>query len=95
MAVGLLRPCALFTSGEGRKRAAIVIRNKRIDTLLLTQISTEYTMLVETNGDNASLILVSMYFDTNRPIDIDLQKMQEILTHAKGTGIIFAIDSNA
>jgi hypothetical protein len=52
-------------------------------------------MVVETKGDNASLILVRMYFDTNRPIDIDLLKMQEILTHAKGTGTIFAIDSNA
>ena len=39
--------------------------------------------------------MVSMYFDINRPIDIDLQKMQEILTHAKRTGTIFAIDSNA
>jgi len=36
-----------------------------------------------------------MYFDINRPIDIDLQKIQAILTHTKGVGIIFAIDSNA
>ena len=52
-------------------------------------------MVVETRVDEASLVLVSMYFDINRLIDIDLQKMQEILTHAKGTSTIFAIDSNA
>jgi hypothetical protein len=29
MAVGLTRSCAVFTSAEGRKRAAIVIKNKK------------------------------------------------------------------
>jgi len=95
IAVGLPRSCAVFTSGAGRKRAAIAIKNKRIDTLLLTQLSNEDTVVVETIVDKASLILVSMYFNITRPIDIDLQKMQEILTHAKGTGTILAIDSNA
>jgi hypothetical protein len=90
--VCLPRSCAVFTSGPGRKRAAIVVMNKKIDTLLLTQLSNEDTVVVEAKVDRVSLILVSMYFDFNRPIDIDLQK---ILTHAKGTGIIFAIDSNA
>ena len=36
-----------------------------------------------------------MYFDIKRPIDYDLQKMQAVMTHAKGMGIVFAIDSNA
>ena len=36
-----------------------------------------------------------MHFDINRPIDIDLHKMQTILTHTKEVGIIFSIDSNA
>jgi len=36
-----------------------------------------------------------MYFDINRPIDFDLQKMQAILMHANGVGIAFAVDSNA
>jgi hypothetical protein len=41
-------------------------------------------MVVETRVDKASFILASIYLDINRPIDIDLQKMQEILIHAKG-----------
>ena len=52
-------------------------------------------MVVEIRVERVTLIIVSMYFDINRPIDIDLQKIQTILTHAKGVGIIFAIDSNA
>ena len=35
-----------------------------------------------------------MYFDIKRPIDYDLQKMQAVMTHAKGMGIVFEIDSN-
>jgi len=52
-------------------------------------------VVVERRGDNTSLILIGMYFDINRTIDTDLQKIQEILTHAKGTGTIFAVNSNA
>jgi len=36
-----------------------------------------------------------MYYDINRPIDYDLQKMQAIIMHANGVGIVFAVDSNA
>jgi len=36
-----------------------------------------------------------MYFDINRQIDYDLQKMQAIIIHANAVGIIFAVDSNA
>jgi len=36
-----------------------------------------------------------MYFDINRPIDYDLQKMQAIIAHANDLGIVFAVDSNA
>ena len=95
MVVGIPRSCTVFTSRAGMKRAAIAIKNKRIDTILLTQFSNEDTVVVETRGDNTSLVLISIYFDINRTIDTDIQKIQEILTHAKGTGTIFVIDSNA
>jgi hypothetical protein len=36
-----------------------------------------------------------MYFDIKQSIEEDLKKMQALLTHANGTGTIFAIDSNA
>jgi hypothetical protein len=42
-----------------------------------------------------SFIIANLYFDINRPIVIDLQKMEATLTHAKGVGIIFAIDRNS
>jgi hypothetical protein len=52
-------------------------------------------VVVDIRVERVTPVIVSMYFDINRPIDIDLQKIQTILTHAKGVGIIFAIDSNS
>jgi hypothetical protein len=82
-------------SGAGRKQAAIVINNKQIDTIKITQLSDEDTVVLETKVGNATLLIASMYFDINRPIVYDLQKMQAILMHANGVGIVFAVDSNA
>jgi len=96
--MGLPRSYAVFASGTGRKRAAIIIKNKLIDTILLNQLSDEdvvVVVVVEIRVERVTLIIVSMYFDINRPIAIDLQKIQTSLTHAKGVGIIFEIDSNA
>ena len=92
---GLPKSLAVYTSGAGRKRAAIVINTKQIDTIKITQLSDEDTVVLETKVGNATLFNASMYFDINRPIDFDLQKMQAILMHANGVGIVFAVDSNA
>ena len=52
-------------------------------------------MAVEIRVERVTFLIVSTYFDINRPIEIDLQKIHAILTQAKGIGIILAIDSNA
>jgi len=52
-------------------------------------------VVLETKFGNATLLIASMYFHINRPIDYDLQKMQAIIMHANGVGIVFAVDSNA
>ena len=52
-------------------------------------------MVLEKKVGNATLLIASMYFDINRPIDYDLQKIQAIIMHANGVGIVFAVDSNA
>ena len=45
--------------------------------------------------DNAKIIIASMYFDINRQIADDVLKIEAILQHAKGAGIILAMDSNS
>jgi hypothetical protein len=36
-----------------------------------------------------------MYFDINRKIEIDLLKIEAILLHTKGAGVLIAADSNS
>jgi len=50
---------------------------------------------LETKVDNTRIIIASLYFDINRPLDNDMQKIQATLAHAKGAGVIIAMDSNS
>ena len=85
----------MLTIGERKKRAAIVINNKNIETLLITQLSEEDVTVMETRAGNATFVIASMYLDIERSIEVDLNKMQAIITYAKERWIIFAIDNNA
>ena len=69
---GLLKSLPVYTSGAGSKRAAIVINNIEIDTIKITQLSDEDTVVLETKAGNTTLLIVSMYFDIIRPINYDL-----------------------
>jgi len=53
-----------------------------------------YTVAVEVIMGTTKII-VSMYFDRELQIEHDLRKMEEVINHAKGTGVLFAADSNA
>jgi hypothetical protein len=93
--VGLPKTCKIFASGEGRKQAAIVVNNKQMDTLLINLLSDKDAVVLEAKIDNTRFIIASMYLDINRPIFIDIQKMEATLAHATGVGVIIAMDSNS
>ena len=46
--IGIPHSLTVLAFGEGRKRAGIVISNKNIDTLLITQLSDEDVTVMET-----------------------------------------------
>jgi hypothetical protein len=87
----LPRRLKIFTAGEGKHRAAILVNNKRVDKILLKQLSDEDAVVIELIFGNKKVIIASMYFDINRCIGIDLRKI-EAIQHA---GILIAMDSNA
>jgi len=93
--VGIPRKHKIFASGEGRHRAAIVVTNNQIDSILVRQLSDEDTAVLEVVNNKAKIIIASMYFDINRQIEDDLNKIEAIIQHAKGAGIIIAMDSNS
>jgi len=93
-AAGILKKYKIFTSGEGRCRAAVVATNNQKDTIFI-QLSKADTVVVEIIKGSLKIILVSMYFDRENPIEHDLVKIEAVMRHAKGTGVLIATDSNA
>jgi len=61
---GIPRTNTVISAGEGKKRAAIVIKRKQLDAILITQISDEDATVVELKLGRVTLIVASMYFDT-------------------------------
>ena len=92
---GIPRKHKIYATEEGRHRAAIVVTNDQIESLLLRQLSDEDTVVLEVLSDKVKTIITSMYFDINRQIEDDLNKTDAIMQHAKGAGVLVAIDSNS
>jgi hypothetical protein len=61
--VGIEKKCRIFTAGNGKHRAAIVILNNKIDTILIRQISNEGIVFFRNNTRRIKFFAVSMYFD--------------------------------
>ena len=70
------------------------MNNKRVDTILLKQLSDEDAVVIELIFGYKKVIIASMYFDINRCIGIDLRKIEAIIQHAQDAGILIAMDSN-
>jgi len=66
---GLPRSHKVYTSGDGRKRTAIVINNDQLDVTLITQLSNEDCVAVEMRSEAVKFYNVSMYFDSRRDIE--------------------------
>jgi hypothetical protein len=62
--------------------------------MLISQLSDEDITLEITKGENV-IILVSMYWDRQKPIQQDLNKVDKTLKHGKRLGVIITMDSNA
>jgi endonuclease/exonuclease/phosphatase family metal-dependent hydrolase len=93
--VGIPSKFRTYTTAETQSRAAIVVTNKHIDILLLKQHSDADAVVAEITVDGVKLILASMYFDIGWQIEEDLSKIEAVLQHASGAGVLLAIDSNA
>jgi hypothetical protein len=93
--IGIPTKYKLYTAGERRHRAAVVVTNNQLDATLLLQLSDADTVAIEGIKGNIKIIVVSMYFDREQQIEHDLKKMDRVLRHAKGAWVLFAADSNA
>ena len=62
---------------------------------MIRQLSDKDAVTVEVIKGNTKIIAASMYFDRELQIENDLEKMEQVLLHAKNTGVIIAADTNA
>jgi len=81
----------IFASGKVRKRAAVVVVNKKIDVILIDQLSDEDTAVIEITYGNLRFIATIIYLDIKNEISSDLHKIENI----QRRGLILAMDSNA
>jgi hypothetical protein len=92
---GMPHSLTVLTTGEKKNAQPSSLITRNIDALMITQLSDEDVTVAEIRAGSATFLVASMYFDIQRPIEVDLNKMQAIITYAKEMGIIFPIDSNA
>ena len=85
----------IFTRGSDRKRSAIIVNNKDIDVIAITQASHEDAILSEFRYEGIKFYGASLYFPIDRDIKRDLETIEEIIRLTKGEGLLLAIDSNA
>jgi hypothetical protein len=64
-------------------------------TLLIEQLSDKDIVVLEVIIGKVKIILASMYFYISQQIEIDLLKIEAIIQHAKGAGVLIAMDSNS
>jgi len=67
-----------YVSGNGRKRSALLVSNKEIDVVLITQLSDEDCIVVEISYGNFKLYGISSYFDITEDIEINIRKIEHI-----------------
>jgi hypothetical protein len=93
--VGIDKKYRIFTAGDGKDRAAIIITTNEIDAILITKFSDEDAVFLEISHENQKLFAASMYFDLEDPIENNLTKMDRLIEFVKNGRILLATDSNA
>jgi phage gpG-like protein len=92
---GITRSFRSYLSPEDNNRAAVVITNKEIDAVLITQISNSDIVLLEIEYKNNKAFIASAYFDITTKIEDELSRLDQILELTKKQGIVIAVDSNS
>ena len=84
----------IFANGGGTKSVAIIVNNNDVDVIAIIQGSHEDAILTEIRYKGLTSWSQSLSPHRQRHSK-DLDTVENILQHAKGEGLILAIDSNA
>src|SRR5215469_6963943 len=92
---GIPKSLRTYVRGNGRKRSALLVNNKEIDVVLITQLSDEDCIVAEISYRNTKFYGISLYFDITEDIELNIRKTEQILNYSKGHGVLIAADTNA
>jgi len=62
-------------SGNGRKPSALLVNNKEIDVVLISQLSDEDCIVAEISYGNTKFFGISSYFDITEDIERNIRKI--------------------
>ena len=80
---GITKGYRTYAYGEGKHRAAIIVQDNTIYSLLITQLSDKDAVLLEINNGKLRFYAASVYFDFNEPIDNNVKTVKRILKYTK------------
>lgn len=92
--IGFPNSLRIYQYGENRKRAAIIINNKNIDAILISNLSNEDVITIEIIYNKLHFTGVSMYLDRTRNIKDDFKILDNILDNRISKGLL-CMDSNS
>ena len=92
---GIPKSLRTYVSGNGRIRSALLVNNKEIDVVLITQLSDGDCVVAEIRHRNTKFCGISLYFYITEDIEINIRKTEQIQKYLKGQGLLMALDSNA
>jgi len=92
--VGIPRSLRTYVSGNGRKLSALLVNNKEIEVVLITQFS-DKDCIWQKCYRNSKFYEISSYFDITEDFEINIRKTEQILNYSKGQGLLIAADSSA
>lgn len=92
---GIPKNYKIFSTGDGRRRAAIIVNNQGVDTIMIHQLSDEDCVVVEVIINGIKLYAASIYCDITQDMEAEVQKIESIKKYANGRGLLIAADTNA
>ena len=89
------KPLRTYVSENERKRSALLVNNKEIAVVLITQLSDEDFTVAEISYRNTKFYRRGLYFDITEGMEVNISKTEQILNYLKGQGLLISVDSNA
>jgi hypothetical protein len=85
----------VFAYGNGRKTAAVIVKNDKIDAVAVKKVSDEDASLIEFSCKGLKFYGANLYFAIDRYMGRNIRKVEEIRKLTRGKSLIIFLHSNS